>query len=481
VQYRFHRAGGSWFNHLVRARVRQVLLRLLGLAVALAAPLLLAPAALARGGSGSAGFGGGGFGGGRGFGGFSGHGLGGLGGGHFVLFSHGAVKAAGALLAIILGVVAIVVIATIVAHVVRVRRLRARVGAVERASLEAAQDDPAFAADTVLPAAEALFVSIQSAWRAGDREELAGLVGEDLMDEWRRRLDTLEAQGWRNEVTVLDGPHVDYVGLVNRAEDEEDRVVVRVAARLRDVLVDGWGHRMPRLDARSDVSQVTEFWTLGKRSGKWTLLSIEQSREGEHQLHEPIVATPWADVERLRDESLVEQATDGAPAAAQVAEIAPTVLSEDARAAALDLSLVDARFAPDVLAAEVRRAVEAWTVAIDGPDRALRALATPAAVGQLLHPGDPTERTRLVVRGPTVTALRITAIHGRATPPSLTVELEVTGHRYVEDRDTTAVLAGSPNHEAHFFERWRLEMRDGSEHPWQIADAAARVPASPAR
>jgi predicted lipid-binding transport protein (Tim44 family) len=460
--------------------VRQVLLRLFGLTIALAAPLVLAPAALARGGSGSAGFGGG-FGGGRGFGGFSGHGLGSL-GGHFILFSHATVRAATTLLIVILVIGAVVVVATLLAHAARVRRLRARARAVELASLEAAQDDPAFAADAVIGGAQSLFVGIQHAWSAGDRDALAALVGEDLMREWRRRLDNLAAQGWRNQVNILDGPQVEYVGLVNRAHDEDDRVVVRITAQLHDVLVDRWGNRMHRLDARSDVSQITEYWTLAKREGAWTLLSIEQDREGAHELSEPIVATPWADVERLRDESLVEQASQDAPAPAQVAEIAPTVLSEDARSAALDLSLVDARFAPDVLAAEVRRAVEAWTLAVDGPDRALRALATPAAVGQLLHPGDPTERTRLVVRGPKVSALRITAIDGRSSPPSLTVELEVTGHRYVEDRDTTAVLAGSPAHEAHFFERWRLEMNSGSsEHPWQIADAAASAAASPAR
>ena len=62
---------------------------------------------------------------------------------------------------------------------------------------------------------------------------------------------------------------------------------------------------------------------------------------------------------------------------AQIAEIADLDFDGTARAAALDLAMVDGRFAPDVLEAAVRRAVEAWSEAVDGEDAALERAATP--------------------------------------------------------------------------------------------------------
>ena len=144
-----------------------------------------------------------------------------------------------------------------------------------------------------------------------------------------------------------------------------------------------------------------------------------------------------------------------------------------ARTAALDLALVDGRFSPDVLSAEVRRAVSAWAEAVDGDDADLRRLATPAAVSELLHPGDPSERTRLVVRGPLVEQVQITGLDAHSLPPTITVELRVRGRRYVEDRDTTAVLSGSQSTAVRFGEHWTLALQGDDEHPWQVVATTA--------
>lgn len=111
---------------------------------------------------------------------------------------------------------------------------------------------------------------------------------------------------------------------------------------------------------------------------------------------------------------------------------------------------VDDRFAPDVLEVAAYRALEAGSEAVDGDDAALLAVATPEAASELLHPGDPTATTRLVVRGPRLRALRIAAVDGTAKPPSMTIELLATGCRYIENRDTAAVLAGSRSEVADF-------------------------------
>ena len=63
---------------------------------------------------------------------------------------------------------------------------------------------------------------------------------------------------------------------------------------------------------------------------------------------------------------------DGLPPGFTTADLAEVDFSGDARARALDLSLADARFAPDVLEAAARRAVAAWAEAVDGDDDAAR-------------------------------------------------------------------------------------------------------------
>ncbi len=143
-----------------------------------------------------------------------------------------------------------------------------------------------------------------------------------------------------------------------------------------------------------------------------------------------------------------------------------------ARAAALDLAMVDGRFAPEVLETAARRAVEAWAEAVDGDDAPLEAIASPDAVRELLYGGDASARTRLVVRGPRLQALRITALHADATPPAMSVEADVTGRRYREDRDTAAVLQGSKERETSFTERWTMTLDGGEGSPWRIAATA---------
>jgi predicted lipid-binding transport protein (Tim44 family) len=424
------------------------------LLAAVLAVLATAPAAHAAAGGGSSGFGGGGGGGGGGFSG-GGGGTGTAGGGvSFVFFA-----------LIALGVLVVALFAAWSAYTYRKRRAQ-RVRQVELAAAEAADDDAAFAPASVTADAAALHRAIVVAWTARDRAALAGLLGTDLMVEWRRRLDDFDRKRWHNVCEILRGPTVEYVGLTNREADAEDRAVVRVEALLRDVVIDAQGDVIQRNDSGSQTTTLAEYWTLGKRDGRWILLSIEQDAEGRHQLDAPLVASPWGD-DRLRDQSLTELATADAVPAASLAEITPVDIDGDARAAALDLSLVDGRYAPAVLEAAARRAVEAWAEAVDGDDAPLAAIADPAAVDALLYPGDPGRTTRLVVRGPQLRGLRITGIEGRA----MTVQADLSGRRYREDRDTLALVDGSRDRDARFTEHWTLALTDDAETPWRIAGA----------
>jgi predicted lipid-binding transport protein (Tim44 family) len=417
--------------------------------------LLAAPIAQAAPGSGSSGFGGGGGGGGGGFSGGGGSaGPGGGTGGGFGIF---------AIVALI--VVAFLLLGAYKNHQYRKRRA-ARVRQVHLAAAEAADDDAAFDADAITAGAAGLHRAIVAAWTARDRRALADLLGPDLMVEWNRRLDDFDRKGWHNRCEIVRGPDVEYVGLTNRESDTEDRAVVRMQAVLHDVVVDSRGHTIKRSDSDSETTALAEYWTLGKRDGGWILLSIEQDSEGRHQLSEPLVASPWSD-DRLKDQSLTELATADAAPAAALAEVTPVDMDGDARAAALDLSLVDGRYAPDVLEVAARRAMDAWAEAVDGDDAPLQAIADPAAIDALLYPGDPSHTTRLVVRGPKLRALRITGIEGR----TMTVEAQVTGRRYRENRDTLALAEGSRDRDADFTEHWTLTLTDDAETPWRVTGA----------
>ena len=434
--------------------------------VALAALALLAPDALAQAGGGSSGFSGGGGGGGGGFsggGGSGGSGSGGGGGGVFAL------------------IIFFVVIVVFVVPAVTVRRRRharaARDVRVSTASAEAAEDDPAFAAVAVKSDAAALYVAIQQAWSERDDAALERMLGADLLVEWRRRLADFAAKGWVNEVTVRRGPGVEYVGLVNREGSAEDRVTVTVSAKLHSVVRTSDGATITRDgDKNADGEiEVCEYWTLRRDGDRWRLESIEQEAEGAHHLDAPIVASPWSDDARLADESLVELATaDAPPPGVAISELISVEFEGTAREAALDLALADPRCAPDVLEAAARRAVASWAQAVDGDDVALLLVATPAAAAALLYPsGAAGGHARIVVRGPVLLRLAITALHADREPPRMDVEARLRGRRYVEDRDTVAVLSGSKDREVEFAEHWTFALEGSQSAPWLLVDAGA--------
>jgi predicted lipid-binding transport protein (Tim44 family) len=425
---------------------------------------------LAAAGGGSSGFGGGGGGGG-----------GGGDGAFFLIYILLWLIAHPVALLIVIGVLTVVgIYSWMVAARYRARR-RARVKQVELAAHEAAQDDAAFSPELVRQQAAKLFREIQTAWSKGDRDKLRELVGGDLMVEWERRLEDFKRKGWRNRVAIMSGPLVEYVSMTNRAEDHEDRVVVRVEARLQDVVIDRYGNQIAHNSSNTTMRTLAEYWTLCKREqdGHWMLLSIEQRHEGDHHLSADFVTTPWDDTDRLRDEALVEgAAVDALPEGTNAGELVSVSYADDARAAALDLSLVDGRFAPDVLEVAVRRVVAAWAEAVDGSDAALETISTPEALRELLHPNDPSRRTRLVVRGPRVLEVQIAQLDADAQPPRMTVAVVAEGRRYVENRDTAAVVAGSQSASTRFTEHWTLALDGGADNPWRIVDAAAgRAPA----
>jgi predicted lipid-binding transport protein (Tim44 family) len=424
--------------------------------------LLLTDVALAQAGGGSSSFGGGGGGG----GGFSGGGSSGSG--------SGAGGVAGVVAtALVFGVLGLVVVWLLIKSALYRRKVNKRVKRVRLAAAEAAEDDAYFASDALERDAQALFRAAQEAWDKGDRARLAQIVGPDLMVEWNRRLDDFERKGWHNRVSVLGEPKIQYVGLTNVEDDSQDRAVIRIEASLTSYVVARGGRKIQRTGQSSDKMALTEYWTLGRHDGGWMVMSIEQRAEGDHQLEGEIVASPWAG-RHIADEALTEMAAaDKLPEGFKTADLADFAFEQDARAKALDLSLADARFGPDVLEAAARRAVTAWAEAVDGEDAPLERVASRDAIDELLYGGDASRRTRLVVRGPGVRRIRILAVDVQSEPATMTVDLELGGRRYVEDRDTAAVVSGSKDRATSFSERWTMALAGPDDAPWQLVAAGA--------
>jgi predicted lipid-binding transport protein (Tim44 family) len=436
------------------------------LLVFLLAQLALASQALAQAGSGSSGFGGGGGGGGSSFGGGGSSGSGsGSGSGDPVVAA--IFFACFGLFLVYLAI-----------RTVRYRaKVRARVKRVRTASAEAAEDDAYFEASEFEAEARGLFVACQEAWDARDMERLSSLVGPDLLVEWKLRLSDFQRKGWHNRVSVTAPPKIQYVGLVNREDDDDDRAVARITASLKAYVVDRDGRKVMRKEEKDEDITLREYWTLARRGDAWTVVSIEQRAEGDHHLDSAVVPSPWSDTSLLQDESLVELAVaDGLPPGFTTADLAQVDFDGDARARALDLSLADARFAPDVLEAAARRAVAAWAEAVDGSDASLAEIATPKAMRELLYGSDESRETRTVVRGPGVKRIHIAAVDVESEPATMTVKVEVAGRRYVEERDTAAVVSGSKDRATAWTEPWTLELSGSDKAPWRLRPGSQSKP-----
>ncbi len=313
-------------------------------------------------------------------------------------------------------------------------------------------------------------MAVQKAWEARDQEALRGLAGPDLFEEWKLRLDDFAKKGWHNRVQVTHDPVLHYVGLENREDDKQDTVVVSIECVLNDYVVNEKNVSIYKDGEDTAEVRLAEFWTLRWAGERWLVDSIQSEEEGAGVLTSPLVPSPWSDEDRLRDEAVIEGAVaSAAPAGAPGAgELVDVDYADDARAAALDLALVDGRYGPEVIEAAVRGVVPAWVAAVDGADDELLRLSTPAAVRELLYPrgGD---AIRLVVRGARIEQVRVTAFDAAADPPRMTAEVRFRGRRYLEDRSTAAVVEGSREREGVNTEQLILQL-DATDPavPWRV-------------
>ena len=204
-------------------------------------------------------------------------------------------------------------------------------------------------------------------------------------------------------------------------------------------------------------------------TGSGSSTSIEQDAEGSHHLFDEIVASPWSDG-RVHDEAVVETAAaDAAPAGADLSGLVDLDFADDAAESRPRPLARRCALRPGRDRGRRSRALAGWAEAVDGRDDALEAIAGEDVVGRLLYPDWPQTTNRVVVRAPRAEGLRIVELDSDVKPPTVTVEAELRGARYVENRDTTTVVSGSREGESSWTERWTLALSDDPKQPWRLA------------
>jgi hypothetical protein len=326
----------------------------------------------------------------------------------------------------------------------RERRARRRSRAVELLSMEAALEDDAFDPDRVREAVRSLLALPTTRRREDEPGHDWAATDRRLIKRWRAQHRIGAAAG------LVGDPRIDLLQIVNRAGEAEDRVVVRLRAQFRD----------PARHRPGSVGRlVDDRWTLAKADGDWHLMELDNSPLADALLASPVVATDWADDDRLREQSLTELA-DQDPA------IDEDLITDGdgARRQLLDLAVVDAHFTPELLQVALEQLIEAWEQATNGIEDPLSLRASALACEQLLHVRSGGEPLDIVLRDARLDHWRPM----RVAATAVEVQVSVGCVRYVIDAATRRHRYGSRDQRHDIVLEWTLGRTPSGTLPWQL-------------
>jgi hypothetical protein len=330
------------------------------------------------------------------------------------------------------------------------RREHARARRAHAAAVEASLSDVAFSPDRVLEAVDAAIQTATELWQGRD---LAGSTRRDdrVIRDWVAA--TSESLG--PALRVVSAPKVDFLQVINREGSDEDRVILRVRLRL---------HRGGRL-AIADPHNVTcdMRWTLGRRQAAWHVLSITSDPLAAHVLDGALVPGAWADDQRLREQALAELAEGGRVPDRDLAGLVSADHSPTEQL--LELGALDQRFDRQLLDATIEHVVQAWEVASNGGDGALRTVASEEAAQLLVAP---TPGERLVLRDARIETWEPRALVLSTTPPKLEINLTVSAVRYLVIKPTRRHVGGSVDARHEITLTWTLVLRTSASSPWRL-------------
>lgn len=329
------------------------------------------------------------------------------------------------------------------------QRERARLLAAHRAraahsvAVSAALDEPAFDPEQIRAATSQIFVLAKDLAQHGDTRGLAGRSDRSAISVWAQ-----SHAGWLAQRKYHDSdPSIELLRIVNRSGEHEDRAIVRV-----------------RLRSHASTTGLDERWTLGRRSGQWTLLSADGDPLAKSLLDEPMIAGESDDLDRLREQSMAELAqADRAPPGARLSEL--TSPKAPVERQLLDLATVDGRFDPELVDSGVRQLVETWEEATTGSPQPLHHLATKSACHDLLHP---VAGANLILQDAELQGWKPTALDLTVQPPRLEISLEIAAIRYLADSTTLEHRAGARDLRHTLSLTWTFTATTAVQVPWRL-------------
>jgi hypothetical protein len=366
----------------------------------------------------------------------------------------------------VLGPIAAIWIAGIrnrVRHERAVLKEHSRANRAHYAAVEAAEDDPNFSPEAIEEFVTEIVALADALWRNGECGALDGCPDERLVRAWARSRASWLGSGLK----VVGKPSIDILRVVNRADEEEDRAVVRVFVHIHC--------RHPRLGfVATRYVHLDERWTLGRSGGRWVVLSIGGDPLAGPILAAPLVPNPSFDTERLREESLAELAN--ARRVGDDVALSDLVSADEPPALALfDLSLLDGRFESALIATQLAHLLEAWEEAMTGSDGPFEELASARARTTLLRPR---RGTRLIIRDAVLKSWQPTRLDLTRKPLTIEVALDVEAVRYVIT-DGGSHLAGEATEPRRMGLTWVLELTGPRGIPWRLAGSNSPAEAIP--
>jgi hypothetical protein len=321
------------------------------------------------------------------------------------------------------------------------------------AAVEAAEDDASFSPEAIEQSVAEIVALGNGLWHTGAFGTMDGHPDAGLVRAWARSWQSRLGTG----LEAVGQPSIDLLRVVNRDDEEEDRVVVRVRQRIHC--------KYPRVGAIGPHHvHADERWTFGRSGGRWALLSIGGDPLAGPLLTASLIPTPSSDTERLREESLAELAS--AQKVGDDVALSELVSPDEPPAfALLDLSVVDSRFGTPLIAAELAHLLEAWEGAVTGSEGPFEELASDDARAALLRPSG---GTRLIVRDAVLKSWEATRLDLSRDPPAIELTLDVEAVRYVV-RDNGSHVAGNRTDARGMALTWVLELTLSTRAPWRLA------------
>ncbi len=293
---------------------------------------------------------------------------------------------------------------------------------------------------------------------AGDLSGLSRLVGVDKWFVWRKPEPRRRYRfSWGPEAAVVWAQTDGGQEIVARV----DMVVESYARSLADVV--HWGSH--------DWDALTRYLILVRAGEDWQISGNVSQSDGVHYETDELLGSA-AQADRIHDQATIQLATEDEDEDRSPATVELTDIGADTRARLLDLSNVDARFAPEVIAASAREIVRAWeqaTVRKQADERtrdALRSLTTHDAFTQLTHPTPHGLRrvSQLEIR-----KIEIRDLSQGREPPTVVVRITLHGVRWL-DATSGSFISGDPFYARRFRELWTLELGSDKDKPWRVSN-----------